>query len=139
MFFARFRRLFCISARIPPAAPRGILSRSRWCWRAVGVVGRIWPTSRECRHVRGLAARVVRLNDRGTDQRYSAGLAAGVVILYDAGAERRKARAVPPTLSVVVVFGGQEIAEIWGGSVRLRGNGGALSSTSPNKGAELGT
>lgn len=76
------------------AAPRVVLSRS-WrvfCRRSLCMVyGRCGGLCRvQRRHVRGLAARAVRLNDRGAGQRDSAGSAVGAVILYVADAERRK-------------------------------------------------
>lgn len=74
------------------AAPRVGLSWSRSVFRrhclcmVYGRCGGLYRVQR--RHVRGLAARAVRLNDRGADQRYSAGPAVGAVILYVADAER---------------------------------------------------
>ena len=76
------------------AAPRVGLSWSRSVFRrhclcmVYGRCGGLYRVQR--RHVRGLAARAVRLNDRGADQRYSAGPAVGAVILYVADAERWK-------------------------------------------------
>ena len=76
------------------AAPRVGLSWSRSVFRrhclcmVYGRCGGLYRVQR--RHVRGLAARAVRLNDRGADHRYSAGPAVGAVILYVADAERWK-------------------------------------------------
>lgn len=112
---ARFSRVFGVlflpvrtyrTGRRPGHSLRSrcVFYRRRYCRLVCGRCGgpypSVWPTSRNARHVQGLAVRAAILNDRGADRRRSARPAGRELFASTTKADRHGAGLVPDGKSI---------------------------------------